>query len=138
MPVEFRTGRPPHWNNCYDLDAMCEMYFEDCKENDKHPGVVGLAVFLGVDRQTILDYSKKPEFSGTIKKAKARVEAYLEQHLYGNSVTGSIFNLKNNFGWKDKTEVESSGPGGGPIEHKEIPYDPLEASRAYQKMTKGS
>jgi hypothetical protein len=28
--------------------------------------------------------------------------------LYGNTVTGVIFNLKNNFGWKDKNEVEYS------------------------------
>jgi len=30
----------------------------------------------------------------------------LEQKLYGNAVTGVIFNLKNNFGWQDKTEQE--------------------------------
>ena len=115
MPVEFRTGRPPHWNNCYDLDFMCEMYFDWCEEENKHPGVCGLAVFLGVDRQTILDYSRRPEFSDTIKKAKGRVEAYLEQCLHSNSVAGTIFNMKNNFGWKDQTQVEQSGPDGGAI-----------------------
>ena len=33
------------------------------------------------------------------------IEAHLEKKLFGNNVTGLIFNLKNNFDWKDKTEV---------------------------------
>ena len=48
---------------------------------------------------------KKEEFSDTIKKAKLKVENYLEKHLItDSSTTGIIFNLKNNFGWKDKQE----------------------------------
>jgi len=115
MPVEFRTGRPPHWNNCLDLAAQCEMYFEYCEENDKHPGIVGLSVFLDCDRHALYDYAKKPEFSHIIKKYKARVEAYLEERLQANASTGSIFNLKCNFGWRDVQTIEQSGPGGGPI-----------------------
>ena len=35
------------------------------------------------------------------------MEDYLEKKLLtGNSATGIIFNLKNNFEWKDKQEVE--------------------------------
>ena len=46
-------------------------------------------------------------FFFTIKKAKSKVEDYLEKKLLtGNSATGIIFNLKNNFEWKDKQEVE--------------------------------
>ena len=41
-----------------------------------------------------------------IKKAKAKVEEQLEESLYrlGNN-SGVIFNLKNNYGWKDNVEV---------------------------------
>ena len=30
----------------------------------------------------------------------------LEANLYNNAITGTIFNLKNNFGWVDKTESD--------------------------------
>ena len=69
------------------------------------PTISGLALHLGVDRRTIVNYSNKEEFFPTIKKARARIEAHLEKKLFGNNVTGLIFNLKNNFDWKDKSEV---------------------------------
>jgi hypothetical protein len=47
----------------------------------------------------------------TIKKAKGRVELKLEEHLYGNSVAGAIFNLKNNFEWRDRTETDITSGG---------------------------
>ena len=44
-----------------------------------------------------------------------KVEEALEQRLYGNAVTGIIFNLKNNFGWQDKTEKEVTSKELKPI-----------------------
>jgi hypothetical protein len=34
--------------------------------------------------------------------------------------TGVIFNLKNNYGWRDKNETEHTGPNGGPIQTANI------------------
>ena len=59
------------------------------------------------------------EFSATIKRAKQKVEIHLEQRLASNAATGTIFNLKNNFGWKDKQEIEHSG-GLSDITEEEI------------------
>ena len=73
----------------------------------KAPTVCGLADYLGIHRKTLLEYEEKEEFSDTIKRAKNKIELYLEENLYGNNVAGLIFNLKNNFGWKDKQEIES-------------------------------
>ena len=66
----------------------------------------GLALALGVDRKTLLTYSKKDEFLPTIKEAKERVHQDVETRLMEKNATGAIFNLKNNFDWKDKSEVE--------------------------------
>lgn len=72
--------------------------------------VTGLAVFLDVDRDTLLNYEAKSEFFGTIKRAKQRCETYAEESLFiGKNVSGAIFNLKNNYGWKDRAETEHSG-----------------------------
>jgi hypothetical protein len=49
-------------------------------------------------------------FSSTVKMAKKIVENWVEEKsLTGDiNATTAIFNLKNNFGWKDKTEVETN------------------------------
>lgn len=84
-----------------------DAYF-DALPTDSKPTISGLCYSLGfVDRGALAEYEKKPEFSRTVKGARIRVEQALEEHLYGGQVTGVIFNLKNNFGWKDKTEVDA-------------------------------
>jgi uncharacterized protein (DUF2141 family) len=74
------------------------------------PTIIGLSHYLGMTRETLNQYSKDEIFSDTIKQAKEKIEKYLENELFRQQgqVTGIIFNLKNNFGWKDKTEVEST------------------------------
>lgn len=101
-------GRPLKYDNCWELDLECELYFEHCHEEKEPPTVSGLALWLDVDRKTITNYEGKPEFFPTIKRSKQRIENYLEMSLYGNGVAGVIFNLKNNFGWKDKQEIQHS------------------------------
>lgn len=73
--------------------------------------ISGLAVALGVNRDTLLEYSYDDEFSGTLKKARAIVEqAYEERMLRGGQgmVTGAIFALKANFGWNDGSKKDDS------------------------------
>ncbi len=71
--------------------------------------ITGLAVALGTSRETLINYENKEQFFDTIKASKTRIENFTEQMLFGPSPTGTIFNLKNNYGWKDKTEQEASG-----------------------------
>lgn len=78
----------------------------------KHYTITGLALALDTTRETLLDYQERPEFSDTIKAAKVKIENYWEELLIGGNATGPIFNLKNNYGWKDKTESELSNPDG--------------------------
>lgn len=70
------------------------------------PTVTGLTLFIGfADKSTLYDYSKKEEFSHSIKRGLLKIEQYHEiKTSYGDKCTGNIFVLKN-FGWKDKTEV---------------------------------
>jgi len=65
------------------------------------PTITGLALYLGFcDRHSFYDYEKRPEFSYTIKRARAAIEQHYEELLQTGTPTGSIFALKN-FGWKD-------------------------------------
>lgn len=103
-------GRPPLYDTPEQMQEAIDAYFD--KLDGMPPTVTGLVLYLGFDHRSSLDYyiQEKPQFSGTIKAAKSRIEEFLEQTLYRQaSVTGIIFNLKNNFGWKDEQKVEHSG-----------------------------
>jgi hypothetical protein len=76
--------------------------------------VAGLAEFLGFSsRQSLLDYDAKPEFLDIIKRAKLKIEMFIEEMLVtGKNPGGPIFWLKNHADYKDKTELEHSGALG--------------------------
>lgn len=73
--------------------------------------ITGLALALGCDRDTLLNYEEREEYFGTIKEAKAKCHNYAERKLFEANATGPIFNLKNNYGWKDKTEIDNNLTG---------------------------
>lgn len=99
------AGRPPKYKSPEEMQEAIDNYFE----TEDIVTVTGLAYVLDLSRQGLCEYERKDEFSDTVKKAKQRVEIAIEKRLAGNAVAGSIFNLKNNFGWKDKQETEISG-----------------------------
>lgn len=105
MSEKHAGGRPPKYKAKKDFQKKIDKYFEECDKNDEPYTITGLGLALDMSRQDLINYSKKEEFFDTIKKAKLRVENYLEKHLImDSSATGIIFNLKNNYGWKDKQE----------------------------------
>lgn len=124
-------GRPPKYETPEEMERVINLYFLGIRYNntkdenlikslneedmsflstidDTSPTMSGLAYYLGMSRQALCDYKNKDEFLDTIKKARNRVEKHLEQRLDGNAAVGTIFNLKNNFGWKDKREQENT------------------------------
>jgi hypothetical protein len=121
----FMEGRPKKFD-CPKVmrERMCE-YFDDCDSqtkmivNDKGQTKIyykpytisGLCLALNIESTTTLtDYENDPMFSSTVKMAKKIVENWVEEKsLTGDiNATTAIFNLKNNFGWKDKSEVETN------------------------------
>lgn len=112
-----KAGRPKKYTEVELMQQKIEKYFKECEEKHEPYTVTGLCLALEITRETLSQYLKSDEFSDTIKKAKLRVENYLEKHLITDtSTTGIIFNLKNNFGWTDKQQVEHSGNINNPFE----------------------
>ncbi len=110
MKEKHPGGRPPKYKTKEEMQERIDKYFNECDNKHEPYTVTGLAMALDIDRRTLLNYSDKDEFFPTIKKAKLRVENYLEKRLINDSsTTGIIFNLKNNYDWKDKQEIEHSG-----------------------------
>lgn len=107
------AGRPTKFKTADQMQKVIDEYFDsvtvECNGvKSFRPTVTGLAHALDMSRSTLIEYSKKDEFSNTVKKAKQQVAIALESALYGTGVAGVIFNLKNNFGWKDKQEIDQT------------------------------
>ena len=118
-PLKFKTAK--------ELQAKIDEYFAKCDAHTKtvynqktgeldvipHPKpytVEGLAAALEVDRHTLNNYEDRDEFFTTIKKAKLKILSNLQERaLMGDNVASiTIFNLKNNYGYTDKQEIEHS------------------------------
>lgn len=102
-------ARPPKYPKPDDMQVKIDEYFAKCDADNKPYTITGLAMALNLTRQGLCEYADKSDFSDTVKKAKQKVEESVEARLFGANCTGSIFWLKNNGGWKDKTETEHTG-----------------------------
>lgn len=110
--------RPPKRTKAEDMQKAIDAYFartfidaetEEEKKWKTTPTVTWLALACGFDcRQSLLNYWEKEEFFDTVKKAKWKIEEWVEKQLFNKWVptVGAIFNLKNNYNRKDKTETE--------------------------------
>ena len=123
------VGRPLLYKSIEELEQAIDEYFAYCDNKtkevhsdklgdmimpDPEPYTIsGLAYRLGMDRRTLLDYAQRDQFLRTIKRARNRVEADVERRMNGKDTftAGLIFNAKNNFDWKDKTESDVTSNG---------------------------
>ena len=99
-----KIGRPRLFKSVEELQDKIDAYFLRCKKDHEVPCATGLALALGCDRKTIINYERQKPFFHTIKRAKLRCEAEIEQRLVGNKLNPSsgIFNLKANYGWVEE------------------------------------
>lgn len=119
-------GRPPAFKDVKTLQEAIDKYFLDCDSHtkqmpiwtgkttevvevrDPYPYTMGgLAYALGINRRTLMNYTKKEKFFPTVMEARRRVIADQERLLLkGGNAYGAAFALKNNDQWEDKTRVD--------------------------------
>lgn len=106
--VMANVGRPLKFRSKEELQQKIDEYFESCLEQNKPYTVTGLALALDTTRRTLLDYEQRnDDFSHTIKKAKLICENFAEEQLFTNKHTaGVIFNMVNNYNWKNKQDTD--------------------------------
>lgn len=131
-------GQPPCFESEEELQKGIEDYFNSCfvfetDENGvvvgarwaKKPTLSGLAIHLGVARETIWNYSKSDRYFHTIKRAKDIITNFTEELLIeGKNIPGAINTLVNlRVGWvaDEKTiKVEPVMPDNGAKSADEI------------------
>jgi len=121
-----KVGKPLKFKTVKKLQDAIDEYFLFCDNRISHfysakaDGVVdvsdpapytmsGLARALGISRQCLMEYSHRGKYGDAVKKAREKVHEDVETRLMEKNAVGAIFNLKNNFGWKDRTELEHFG-----------------------------
>ena len=99
-------ARPRLYDDPQAFSEATEAYFADATT----PTMAGLCFHLGfADKQSFSQYEEYgDEFSLTVKRARLRMEADRHGKLLSKDTftPGLIFDLKNNHGWKDKTEQD--------------------------------
>jgi hypothetical protein len=105
-----RVGRPTKFNEGYY--AKIDEYLSTCnREQTKLPTVEGLALFLGINIDTIYEWSKRyPQFSEYLKKlASQQKQQLIDDGMYGGkevNASMAIFLLKAIHGLKDSQPVQ--------------------------------
>lgn len=105
------VGRPRKYKNVEELEQLINEYFETCDETHRPYTITGLALYLDMDRKSLLRYEKEyeDEFCHTIIRAKERVQEFVECCLFKKGIAqGVIFNLKNNFGWEENNKLDTT------------------------------
>lgn len=114
-------GRPRIFKTVEDMQTAIDEYFTYCdnrvvqgydnKTNEQFAYIspepytmAGLAYHIGMDRRSLINYKERTEFFPAIKDAREKVEMDIERRMNdkGTFTPGLIFNLKNNFQWKDE------------------------------------
>jgi len=114
-----RPGRESKYKTAKALEEKIDEYFKACDKEKRPYTVTGLAYYIGLTtRAALINYEneeknkdvEKKEKLGmiyAIKKAKLRIESYLEENLIlGKQVAGTIFMLKTNY-----NRIEPTDPG---------------------------
>ena len=101
-------ARPKKYNTADELETVLEEYMANCRV----PTVEGMARALGITRQTLINYSKEDEFFGTISAYKAYINEFLMEGMLLNELhaQGTMFNLRNNYGYDAEEKNKSDKP----------------------------
>ncbi|HYG37659.1 MAG TPA: terminase small subunit [Cytophagales bacterium] len=125
LPYQFKEGNKGSlkmYQSKEQLLEEIEKYFLLCAENKKPLTITGLALSLGFgSRQSLIRYQKEAgyeEFHSIVEWAKMRIESSYEEMLVTRPhVAGLIFNMKNNFGYSDKIEIEATANTSNNVEN---------------------
>lgn len=74
-----------------------------------------IARYLDIDPKTLRKHYRDELDTGTTHANAEVARSLHKQATEGGNVAAAIFWMKARAGWREKQEVELSGPGGGPI-----------------------
>lgn len=105
-------GRPTKYDPSF-CDELDKYLSTTGKEQTSLPTKQGFALWLGVDDETLLEWSKiYPEFSAAFKKLKQiQAKQLIDDGIYGGkNINATIVKLllQNNHGMKERTDISTN------------------------------
>lgn len=121
-------GAKKKLNNVAELQKKIREWIEECRKKNIILTLSGLCLLLNISKNTFNEYLntvkddtevyRKSEIDGemrpvsiatVLKEAKLAIENDIEQRMLSNkcNVAGAIFDLKNNHGYADKSEINT-------------------------------
>lgn len=102
-------GRPYAFSSVEDLQKEMSEYFDLCKVTSTMPTVTSLALWLGVNRDTIYEHANNPNspFSDSMKKTLTYMHSAMENGTLSGDINPVtyIFLAKNYFGMRDDKNI---------------------------------
>ena len=107
-----KIGRPYAFGNIDELQEQMQEYFNLCSNKQVVPTITSLALWLGVDRNTIYEHANNSNspFSGVMKNTLN----YLHSIMQSGTIDGKInpvtyiFISKNDYGMRDDKNITVS------------------------------
>ena len=101
----------PHIDDREGVQIACEKYFNICEEDGMKPSVAGLSTALGTNRDTFMKWLRGEYQIATadvLSSYMSMIEVFDETALKDNktNAVAGIFNMKNNYNYKDEVEVK--------------------------------
>ena len=102
--IKRSKGQPRSFINENEFEDTFNKYIEQCMAKEYLPNIAGFCVFANMNRDTY--YQQKEYYSDTFKKTQEILEDYTINAKIND--TFKIFYMKNKFGYKDRTELDSN------------------------------
>jgi DNA-packaging protein gp3 len=130
------AGHPPLYKTPEEMQPKIEEYFSICDAHEKiilsklgfpmkcadpEPyTIAGLCYHLGyASHSALADLAHdRPEFSETVTRARLKIESQRSKNLVNpdtRNANGIKFDLTNNFGWRESSDLNIGGQKDNPI-----------------------
>ena len=109
MNIDKKLGRPLSYSSPQELSRQIGEYIQYCSDKDLVPINSGLALWLGIDHGTMVDWRDNPAnpFSPILKKASELFHSFAQQKTLDGQINPILYMFlsKNYWGMSDKTEI---------------------------------
>lgn len=122
LEEENKTRECLQCTNCYKYFNLDDKVKECCADQhlvhryvtdeQLHPSIYGFCAWAGIHRQTLFTYKNREGYEDIYEWFLSILQMDLEQILLNpgtRNIGGAKFVAVNNYGWKDKTDVEHTG-----------------------------